>query len=43
MVIVAAGSTHTLGLCADGTIVSTGNNENGRRDVAHWSGLLSPN
>jgi hypothetical protein len=36
---VAAGSTHTLGLRADGTVVGTGNNASGQRNVDSWSGI----
>jgi len=39
IVAVAAGSTHTLGLCADGTVVSAGNNAVGQTDVDSWSGV----
>jgi alpha-tubulin suppressor-like RCC1 family protein len=31
--VVAAGSTHTLGLRADGNVIATGNNTDGQCDV----------
>jgi len=33
MVAVAAGSTHTLGLRADGTVLATGNNADGQCEL----------
>ncbi|WP_407951960.1 RCC1-like domain-containing protein [Plantactinospora sonchi] len=40
---MAAGSTHTLGLRADGTVVATGNNEHGQCDITGWDAIRSPN
>lgn len=42
IVAVAAGSTHTLGLRADGTVTATGNDENGQCDVSGWGRLRVP-
>jgi alpha-tubulin suppressor-like RCC1 family protein len=42
IVAVAAGSTHTLGLRADGTVVAAGNNEHGQCDIAGWDEIQSP-
>ncbi|MDN5856441.1 MAG: RCC1 domain-containing protein [Actinomycetia bacterium] len=36
---MSAGSTHTLGLRADGTVVSAGNNADRQCDVESWSGI----
>jgi alpha-tubulin suppressor-like RCC1 family protein len=33
IVAVAAGSTHTLGLRADGTVMATGNNSDGQCEI----------
>jgi len=43
IVAVAAGSTHTLGLRADGTVVAAGNNEHGQCDIASWREIRLPN
>jgi alpha-tubulin suppressor-like RCC1 family protein len=39
IVAVAAGSTHTLGLRVDGTVVAAGNNEHGQCDVTGWTAI----
>lgn len=39
VVRMAAGSAHTLGLRADGTVVSAGNNASHQCDVGSWSGI----
>jgi len=39
IVAVAAGSAHTLGLRADGTVVSAGNNASCQCDAGSWSGI----
>ena len=36
VVAVAAGSTHTLALRADGSVVAAGNNDDGQCDTARW-------
>lgn len=38
---IAAGQGHTVALCADGTVLSTGNNYNGQCDVSDWRNMLS--
>jgi hypothetical protein len=40
---VAAGSTHTVGLRADGTVVAAGNNQRGQCDVTGWYAIRSSN
>jgi alpha-tubulin suppressor-like RCC1 family protein len=42
VVAVAAGSTHTLGLRADGTVLAAGNNQHGQCDVTGWDTIRSP-
>lgn len=42
VVAVAAGSTHSLGLRADGTVVSAGNPADGRCDVDSWQNIATP-
>ena len=42
IVAVAAGSTHSLGLRADGTVASAGNPADGRCDVSAWARLAAP-
>ncbi|MFE6511122.1 RCC1-like domain-containing protein, partial [Nocardioides sp. NPDC057764] len=39
IVAVAAGSRHTLGLRADGSVVATGSDEHGQCDVTGWPPL----
>jgi len=41
MVAVAAGSHHTVGLRADGTVAATGWNANGQCDVGHWRDIVA--
>jgi len=41
IVAVAAGSAHTVGLKADGTVVAIGLNDNGQCDVGDWTGIVS--
>ncbi|WP_309107580.1 RCC1 domain-containing protein [Arthrobacter sp.] len=36
VVAVAAGSTHTLGLRADGSVLAAGNNDDGQCDTTSW-------
>ncbi|WP_458114219.1 RCC1 domain-containing protein [Arthrobacter sp. R1-13] len=36
VVAVAAGSTHTLGLRADGPVLAAGNNDDGQCGTANW-------
>ena len=43
IVAVAAGSTHTLGLRPDGTVVAAGNNQNHQCEIAGWDAIRSPN
>ena len=40
-VSIAFGETHSVGLKADGTIVTTGDNKNGQCDVKHWTDIVS--
>ena len=42
IVAVAAGSTYTLGLRADGTVVATGGDDHGQCDVAGWPTIGPP-
>lgn len=42
VVMVAAGSRHTLGLCAVETVLAAGCNDDGHRDVAGWGGMAVP-
>jgi alpha-tubulin suppressor-like RCC1 family protein len=37
---VSGGFYHTVGLKADGTVVATGDNSYGQRDVSGWSGIV---
>ena len=37
---VSAGSSHTVGLKSDGTVVAVGDNYNGQCDVADWTNIL---
>ncbi|MFE2171209.1 RCC1-like domain-containing protein [Streptomyces sp. NPDC059447] len=39
---MAAGSTHTLGLRADSTVVTAGNNADRQCEVDDWSGVQLP-
>jgi alpha-tubulin suppressor-like RCC1 family protein len=41
IVAVAAGSSHTLGLCADGKVVATGDDKHHQCDVADWTSIQS--
>jgi alpha-tubulin suppressor-like RCC1 family protein len=36
IVAISAGGRHTLGLRSDGTIVTTGSNAEGQRNVSDW-------
>ncbi len=38
---VSAGSFHTVGLKADGTVVAVGDNSNGQCDVSDWSDIVA--
>lgn len=42
IVAIAAGNKYAVGIREDGTVVSTGNNENGQCDVYHWNYLMDP-
>jgi alpha-tubulin suppressor-like RCC1 family protein len=42
IVAVAAGSTHTLGLRGDGTVVAAGSNEHGQCDITDWDAIRTP-
>ena len=37
---IAAGSHYTVGLRQDGTVVSTGDNSDGQRNIGDWSGMI---
>lgn len=37
--MVAAGKKHTAGLRSDGTVLATGNNENGQTNVSSWENI----
>lgn len=37
IVAVAVGGNHTVGLCADGTVLAAGSNENGQCNVSGWN------
>ena len=37
---VSSRSDHTVGLKADGTVVATGNNDNGQCNVSDWKGIV---
>ena len=39
---ISAGSAHTVGLEADGTVVFVGNTEKGQCDVFGWTGIKLP-
>ena len=39
VIAAAAGSTHSLGLRADGTVLSTGNNADHQCEVHAWTGI----
>ena len=39
---ISAGSAHTVGLKADGTVVAVGGNYSGRCDVSGWTGIKLP-
>jgi len=36
------GSSHTIGLKSDGTVVAVGDNEYGQCDVGGWRGIQLP-
>jgi tetratricopeptide (TPR) repeat protein len=38
---VAAGSNHSVGLCADGTVIATGNNNKGQCNVDEWKDIVA--
>ena len=38
---IAAGNDHTVGLRADGTVVATGANSDGRCDVSDWQEIVA--
>ena len=38
---VSAGSSHTLGLKTDGTVVAAGFNANGQCDVSDWQDIIA--
>ena len=38
---VAAGRWHTVGLRSDGTVVATGDNDDGQCDVDSWSDIVA--
>ena len=38
---IYAGGDHTVGLCADGTVVAVGDNEYGQCNVSTWSGIVA--
>ena len=38
---ISAGSYHTVGLCNDGTVVATGNAQNGECDVSGWTDIVA--
>ena len=40
-VIIAAGSTHTVGLKSDGTCVAKGNNDYGQGNVTGWTDIVA--
>jgi alpha-tubulin suppressor-like RCC1 family protein len=42
IVAVAAGSTHTLGLRVDGSVVATGSSEYRQCDVTGWPAIRVP-
>ena len=39
--LISAGSDHTVGLKADGTVVAVGDNEFGKCDVASWKSIVA--
>ena len=38
---LAAGFSYTIGLCDDGTVVTTGNNNRNQRDTSSWEDIVS--
>ena len=38
---ISAGTTHTVGLKNDGTVVSVGNNEDGQCNVSDWNNIIA--
>ena len=38
---IAAGSFHTVGLKADGTVVAVGSNDKGQRNVSDWTDIVA--
>ena len=38
---LSAGGFHTVGLCTDGTVVTTGSNDNGQCDVDSWTDIVA--
>ena len=41
IIAVSAGSNHAVGLRADGTVVSTGSNEDGKSNVSGWTNIVA--
>ena len=39
---ISAGSSHTVGLKSDGTVVAVGANEDGQRNVSKWKNIKLP-
>ena len=39
--IIAASNAHTVGLCADGTVIAAGPNEDGECNVSEWENVIS--
>ena len=40
---VSTGSSHTIGLRADGTVAAVGDNSSGQRNVANWTDIVAVN
>ena len=38
---VSAGSSHTIGLCSDGTVIATGKNMDGQCNVSDWKEIVA--
>jgi len=41
IIAIAAGSYHTVGLKADGTVIATGLNDNGQCNTGNWSNIIA--
>jgi alpha-tubulin suppressor-like RCC1 family protein len=41
IVAISAGGLHTVGLKADGTVVATGNNDEGQCNVSYWTDIVA--